>query len=263
VSLVQPELHQLQRAFISATYAGSDATFPGVIAEAGIPAGVRLNIYRNNTITNLCNALKADYPVLERLVGNDFFLYAARCYIAQTPSRSGDINDYGDDFPKFIAGFPAASTLPYLGDVAYLERAWKRSYYAADAEAIDALQLSVVALERLSVLRFNLHPAVQLLSSPYPVTRIWSANQFHSEPAEQIDLDAGAELILLQRVVGSVEITLLPPVEYVWLVALRDGHCLDAAIEAAYSVTDAFDLASCLEKHVKQGSFVGFTAEGN
>ncbi|MGB9151295.1 MAG: DNA-binding domain-containing protein, partial [Burkholderiales bacterium] len=65
------------------------------IVEHRIAADDRLDIYRNNAFSNLRGALQAVYPVVNRLVGADFFNHAANEYIGMTPSVSGDLHDYG------------------------------------------------------------------------------------------------------------------------------------------------------------------------
>ena len=253
MSLAPPELKTLQRAFHTPT-----GTLLPWIVENNIGADMRLGIYRNNTISNLCNALQADYPVVEKLVGTDFFRHAAKTYVADTPSLNGDINDYGDDFPRVIAGFPAAAGLPYLGDVALLERAWKESFYSADANAADCTTLAELPPERFGVLHFRLHPALRLVSSSYPILQIWCANQGDADSAADINLNAGAEWILVQRPGDCVEMSLLNHAEFDWLFALSEGRSLAEAVDAAFSVLDTFDLAPCLHRHIEQGSFVGY-----
>ena len=53
------------------------------------------------------------------------------------PSRSGDLNDYGEDFADFLADYPHARELSYLPDVARLEWLVQIVYYAADAPTPD------------------------------------------------------------------------------------------------------------------------------
>jgi Putative DNA-binding domain len=262
-------LPELQRAFRTRIYGEKNhapnyvnsAALHEMVVENGLSADARLGIYCNNTVSNLCNALKADYPVVERLVGGDFFRHAAKSYIAGSPSLSGDINDYGDDFPEFLAAFPAATNLPYLGDVARLERAWKQVFYAADAVAADFSSLAELPQDYLGDLHFQLHPALRLVTSPYPVMQIWRANQSDASIAEEICLDGQPEHVLLRRINGQVEMVLLTLAEYEWLAALSSGGNLADAVDAAFSRQDDFDLAVCLQRHLAQGSFIAYTLE--
>ena len=261
---VLPEsLPELQRAFCTAIMSDDGGTasiaLREVVVEAGLAADVRLDIYRNNTISNLCNALRADYPAVASLVGDEFFAHAARAYIAATPSTSGDINDYGDGFPEFIAALPALIDLPYLGDVASLELAWKQVFYAPAAEPIDLVSLAGLAPEHLGNLRFRMHPALRLVSSDYPVLQIWQANQPDVAASGVIDLRLGGERILLLRVNDRVMLNTVSSAEYAWLAALQSGSSLADAVDAAFAQEDSFEFASCLQRYVMRGAFTGLT----
>ena len=248
------DLRELQRAF----HAPNSPVAEWIVGNH-MDADTRLGIYRNNSVSNLCAALQADYPVVEKLVGREFFRHMAKTYIADTPSLSGDINDYGDDFTEFIADFPAAAALPYLADVARLEQSWKQCFYAGDEEAIDVAAFATLSTERMAELRFGLHSTVRLLSSTYPVMQLWSANQSDAEPESEINLDSGAEWIFLRRVDGQVQVSLLSQAEFTWLAALSGDSTLAEAVEAAFAVSDNFDLAPCLQRHLAQGAFAEYS----
>lgn len=142
--------------------------------------GERLAIYRNNWQTNLCQALRLSYPVVERLVGREFFDYCGRNFIAAWPSRSANLDDYGREFPAFLSAFPSASTLPYLGDVAALEA------------AIDSIGATDDQHKQLR------------LDSPYPILKIWQSNQPGCATDDCINLDAGADHLLIRHEQGEV-----------------------------------------------------------
>ena len=73
-------LREAQTQFAAAVLDGSDPVYA---------------VYRNNVRTCLGRALADAYPVVERLVGEEFFRHTAYRYIAQHPSRSGDLNAFG------------------------------------------------------------------------------------------------------------------------------------------------------------------------
>lgn len=135
----------------------------------------RFDIHRNNWRGNLRAALRAGYPVIERLVGADFFNYCADAYIDAHPSQSSNLENYGEVFAPFLGEFPAASSLPYLVDVARLEF------------AIDELLTAHENDDHI------------VLCSPFPILKIWQANQPGADPDLVIDLDAGGEKLLLRR----------------------------------------------------------------
>ncbi|MEO3387067.1 DNA-binding domain-containing protein [Mesorhizobium sp. CAU 1741] len=160
----------------------------------------RFSVYRNNVISGLIDALAGSFPVVQRLVGVAFFRAMAREYVVGCPPRSPVLMHYGDRLPAFIAGFPPAAGLPYLGDVAALEAARIRAYHAADRRALAPADVDAAG-------SIALHPAAQLIRSPFPIHSIWTANQPGSQP---VAISLGrAQSVLLTRPEMTVHCHLL------------------------------------------------------
>jgi hypothetical protein len=218
-------------------------------------AAARLAIYRNNVFSNYRKALREAYPVVLRLVGEDFFRQACDAYARECPSQSGDLNDFGDRFPEFLAHYAPAAGLAYLADVAGLEWAVERALYAADAPRLAAAELAAFPPDRLTDLRLDLQPAAQLLASEYPIARIWEVNQPGFSGDQSVSLDQGGDRVLVRRRDLGVEVVRLDADEYVWLSALQCGATLgEAYVEAAQAISQ-FDLEACLRRHVLGGTF--------
>src|SRR5262249_41130955 len=121
--------------------------------------------------------LTARFPVVQRLVGDDFFREMARVYVTAMPPRSPIMWHYGETFPAFIDGFEPAGPIPYLGDVARLEMARGHAYHASDAVPVRIDAFASCPPERLAGSRVRFHPSVSIISSRHPVFSIWYANQ--------------------------------------------------------------------------------------
>lgn len=250
-------LRELQEAFGRAVLdPASAAALARVVLGGEIGVARRLQVYRNNVFASLRGALEAVYPVVARLVGDDFFRFAAHDYARAVPSASGDIHDFGAEFPEFLGGLPQAQGLPYLSDVARLEWAYHRVFHAADHAPLDPRGLTAVPPERWGDLRLRLHPASRLLASPYPVLRIWEVNQpgFPGEPS--VDLGAGASWVLVVRPSETVEVRSLRPGEFALLAALAGDETLLAAVERALDVEPGLDPVGSLTRHVARGVLV-------
>ena len=148
----------------------------GVIRPDGTQATKRFDVYRNNVVTSLIDALGAGFPAVHALVGEDFFKAVAGVYVRQHPPTSPLMIFYGEAFPAFLRAFEPAQAVPYLADVAALERARREAYHAADDPIGDPSPLAELAADRLMETRFHLHASVRLVSSPYPVFSIWRFN---------------------------------------------------------------------------------------
>jgi hypothetical protein len=222
-------------------------------ASAPLPAAIRAHgknapekrfaVYRNNVVSSLISALAARFPVVQRLVGEEFFRAMARVYVVEEPPRSPVLLQYGDTFPGFLENFAPAAEIEYLADVARLELARGRAYHAADAMPIDAAVLALLAPEELDGLRLALHPSVSLLESPFPIVSIWEAHQ----AAEVAPVrEWGPEAALVARPALEVEVWRLPPGGYSLMSRLAGGTALAAAAEAASAATTDFDLVANL-----------------
>src|SRR3990167_10192357 len=103
---------------------------------------MNLAIYRNNIFATLMHTLKATYPLTLVLLGKDFFAMAAREYIRQYPSRSGNLHDYGEYFGNFLATYQPVHELIYLAEVAEFEWAFHTIYHAPNHPPFAAHSLT-------------------------------------------------------------------------------------------------------------------------
>ena len=91
-------LRELQLGFAEAIFGEGANDFAQEVVVDGLSSGRRLAIYRNNVFGNFSKALQSVYPVVEQLVGEGFFKFAAAEYISRYPSQSGDLHHYGKQF---------------------------------------------------------------------------------------------------------------------------------------------------------------------
>ena len=96
---------------------------PGVTARDPSQAERRFAVYRNNVAVGLTEALRAGFPVVEKLVGATFFAAMVGIFLRNNPPQSRIMMLYGDRLPQFVADFPPLAAYPYLADVARIELA--------------------------------------------------------------------------------------------------------------------------------------------
>lgn len=259
-----PSLRELQHRFADALFADPGAAPAFAIAGAH-SAAARIAIYRRNVFANYRNALGATYPVVQRLVGEPFFITAVDDFVRAHPSRGGDLNVYGDAFGAFLAGYRPARELPYLADVARLEWAIDEANRAADstwAPDIVLGTLAIAAPERLPALRMHLEPSCRLIASAFPVLRIWQVNQPGYDGDESVSLDEGPDHLLVRRAAEGIALQRIAAAEFAWLATLAARASLALAIERAQGVAAAFDLGAALHAYIGNGTIAAIVDHG-
>lgn len=218
----------------------------GLISSNGSDPELRFAVYRNNVMVSLIDALADTFPVVEALVGEEFFRAMARVFAQANPPRSRLMVYYGDTFADFVASFPPAAPVPYLADVARLEMARVRAYHAADVAPIqtEALQAALADPEQLVSLRLHVHPSVQVIDSSFAVVSLWAAHQ-GALCIGAVDPDV-AQTALVFRHGLDVDTLELPAGEGQFVRTLQAGKSLRDAAGAAGSSDAEFDLSHAL-----------------
>jgi hypothetical protein len=246
-------LNKLQTDFVAGIFGTHRNVAALGIAETNISAAERLAIYRNNTFSNLRGAMQSIYPVVNRLVGDDFFHQAASEFVRATPSTSGDLHDFGESFADFLSSYKAAEPLVYLPDVAKLEWSCHRVFHAADHAGLDLKKIRVISPEQYGELYFDLHPASALLESNFPTLKIWQVNQDAYAGDQSVDLKQGGNHLLVSRDDRfTVKVESLSSGDYVFLNTLNEKNKLEVAAEHAFSADEKFDLGASLQRFVAQ-----------
>jgi uncharacterized protein len=225
----------------------AQARFAGELLGHGGPPGMA--VYRGNVFGNWAQVLESTYPIVRRIVGDEFFRGMAREYARQYPSASGDLNEYGAQLAAFVADFPHTQDLPYLSDVARMEWLAHRAYYAEDAEPFGFGTVNESS-------RLALAPACALLASDWPLARIWTMHQDDYEGGIDVDLGAGPDRILVHRPKWRAQVRALAPGDYRFLDMARAGMTLGEALEAAAAEDPGFDPALALAGWVDAGVIV-------
>jgi hypothetical protein len=226
------------------TLSRPQSEFAAALLGGGGPPGMA--VYRGNVFGNWAQALACAYPIVRKIVGEDFFRGLARAYASEHPSTSGDLNEYGEQLAPFVSRFPHTLDLPYLPDVARMEWLAHRAYYAEDGASFDLQGLDGSSLLRLT-------PPSALLASRWPLARIWTAHQDDYEGTIDVDLGAGPDCILVHRPGWRAHVRSLAPGDYRFLEALRRRSTLESALEAAAAEDGAFDASLALVRWVDAG----------
>ncbi|MDR0782066.1 MAG: DNA-binding domain-containing protein [Pseudomonadales bacterium] len=242
----------------------SDAADTALLAAVDDPAAARrqglgLRVYRNNVLYSLCEALRAQFPAVARVVGPAFFGALARDYVRAQPPCEPSLTLYGEGLAAFIERSPHCASLPWLSALARLEWLCQRALHAADSPALSLVQLQLCDPLLLGQVRLQLADSAALLHSAYPIDQIWTA-QFEAEP-EMITLTLNTERwLLILRVGEQAQVITLDPAVFELLRRLQEGATLEAAWSATATLLQRGDaeLPTILAYLLTLGVFTAF-----
>lgn len=235
----------------------------GLQAWNGSDPSARLAVHRNNVVSSLIDAVADTFPVVQQLVGDEFFRAMASEFVRRHPPRSRVLAHYGAEFAGFVAGFEPARAVPYLADVARLERARVLAYHAADADPLSAelLGAALSSGQDLGALQLVCHPSTSVVVSAHAIVSVWAA---HQGDGDLSDVEPAApESALVVRPGMDVLVLRLPPGAAGFVVALQAGAGLaDAAATAAGEAAD-FDLPNVLALLMRHGALMSVHFPGS
>lgn len=219
------------------------------------PAGKRFDVYRNNVVMSLKEALSESFPVIEKLLGVQNFSSLAGLYVRAHPPQDPRMMLFGQAFPAFLEGFAPLQHLGYLGDVARLELAQRHSYHASDASPVDPALFGSLPPEQLASATLRFAPAVHLIRSPWPILDIWHFNMTPDAPKPS----AIAQDVLITRIEFDPAMHALPPGAGDLIEALQAGAPLGAALETLQTRHPDFDFPSLLGLLLQTGAITALT----
>ena len=126
-------------------------------------------VYRNTSARGTVEALRAAFPTVDMLLGEDMFDQVALDYRQERPPTGPVLTEYGGGFPDFLARQPWTCDLPYLADVAQLDWLWLDSFLTADKLAPPPIAPGPP--------RIFLHPAARFTWLTTPAMTIWLAHR--------------------------------------------------------------------------------------
>jgi Putative DNA-binding domain len=254
-------LRELQTTFRRAILEGDERAAARMVAEvepSGLPAQERLAVYRNNVFAALSDTLRETFPVVLRLVDARFFSYVAHEFIRAHPPSVPTLTEYGGTFPDFLASFPPCRDLVYLPDVARLEWLMNLAALAPDEPALAPAALSAIASEQAGNLGVRLAHSYCYLDSPWPIDRIWRANQ-EGAGEETIALGAGGACLEVSRRNGIVMLRAMDKAEFAFRAALSAGLTLADALDRALAADHNFPAQDALAALFREGAVAVLT----
>lgn len=227
-----------------------------VAAAIAAPVDGALAIYRNTALAGLVEALAANFPVVRALVGEAMFEAIAVDHATAHPPHSPILAHYGVVFPDWIEEQHWATDLPYLSDVARVERLHGEALFAADDEPLDSAAFARLAPHEWTQARLTLHPATRFACSRWPSAGLWLAHRDGGDPAA---IGWHPECVLVSRFGHAVRVEAIAPSAHRFLLSLARGATVAAAVEATLAAFPDADIAAGFSLLLNRGAFAALT----
>jgi hypothetical protein len=199
----------------------------------------RLNIYRNNIFGNFLSVLSSTFEVSKKIIGEKKFRKLVEEYQKKYPSKSGNLNDYCDNFPKILKKVKPA----FIFDLSKLELALHKAYYSGDVKDFSINNFHKINPEKFCNLTFSLHPSCFLIKSEFPIFTIFNKKKKL--------LKKQAEFVLIDRALGICQARALTILEFLFLENLKKKKTLFQAYKNIIKITKKeFDIGSMLSKFI-------------
>ena len=215
------------------------------------PAVGGIAVYRNTVLHGAVEALRANFPVVEQIVGTEMFEAVAVDYAAECPPQHPVLALYGATFPDWLDQQAWINGLPYVADVAGIERLRIESMFAVDADALSIEDIR--GCKDWQSLNLSLHPAARFDWFASPAMKIWLA---HQQPIDgTMDFDWQAEGALFTRPCFSVEPLLLDGACHSFLFGIRAGESVGTATSTTLHVYPDSDIRTLFATLINAGAF--------
>jgi hypothetical protein len=151
-----------------------------IAGSKGLSARDRLRIYANAYFYRLLDIFKEDFSCTYTVLGDVNFHNLITGYLIEYPPSEPSVLYAGRHLPHYLETIcgparAAVAHVPFLADLARLERACIEVFHGADAEALEQKSLRGLTPESWPMLRIWLHPAAQIFDIEWRIDALMTA----------------------------------------------------------------------------------------
>lgn len=217
-----------------------------------------LSIYRNTVYKGLADALAASFPSVVAVVGSDWMREASVLFAREHPPERAILVDYGEAFPDWLSKFKPAVDMPYLADLARLDRLWIEAHLAADHSSLAIDFAARPLIQSFEALGLNLIASARLACFDHSIPDLWQALR-GPETIEELELEAVWQAVLIWRPGHEVQIKRLTPKAHAFLSACQAGKSFAVAATETSDVDGPVDLSHVFVDLISSGVFAAMT----
>lgn len=172
-----------------------------------LPASRALEVYREDYLVRMSEALRNTYRSVHSVLGDEDFFSAALEYLKKHPSTFSDLDEYGEGFETFLQTHPLTGGYPFLPELAHFEWTFRLVFHSRECQGLGALELGQALTDE--TMKIVLSPSVFALAYNYSVESIYSSGD------EETELDySNEQFILMFKKNSFVKMHLLSKNQY-------------------------------------------------
>lgn len=210
---------------------GQEEHLPFIKVNGVITTSDRLTVHRDTVFNNLTSSLRITYPGIWRLLGEDCAYGVAMAYshdYVNLTSRSA-MDDFGENFPQFLANFPSIKHLQYLPDFARLELLRAKSYRAIMQAPLAIEQLQAYFESGIESCQILLNASIYFLQSEYPLMNIQEL--LDNPDSVELSLQKQECFLVVCRTSGKTETLFLEARPWNFLRSISNGNSVSTAMD--------------------------------
>lgn len=223
-------LRELQEQLQTHLLSGDMRITQRIVGTPRVNAPTRLRIYADAYRLRLLEALRADFPALHTLAGDEEFERIGRAYIDAYPSGHFSIRYFGAQLAAFLQADEFWRSVPVFAEMAAFEWALGLSFDAADSPLVGVEDMAAIPPQDWGRMRFGLHSSLQRLELRWNVPVLWKAIDEEQSPQAPLARDYPQAWVVWRRELRTLFRSL--SVDEAWAIdSLREGEHFAAMCE--------------------------------
>jgi|CXWL01.1.fsa_nt_gi hypothetical protein len=220
-----------------------------------LDAGQQFAIYSDGYRIRLAQAIRSDYPILFKLLGDAEFDSLALAYIEQNPPTSYNLDFYPHKFAEFVS---RNYNDTFSVELATLEATIAEVFMLPDSEPLSADSLSGVSAEDFGEMRLKLRTAHKLLRFNYQISDWLTAARSSENNLPPIPSPSSSWLLVLRHN-NEVQRHNLSAQEFSMLQHISSGKNVSDALDATL---DEHESHAAIIINNLQGWFANWVTNG-
>ncbi len=216
-----------------------------VLGDERLSAADRVDIYANMYFYRLLDALKEDFPATLAVLGADNFHNLVTGYLLEYPPTEPSLYYCGRYLADYLRDHPLSENVPFIADLARLERSSVEVFHGADAPVLESDALRAVAPADWPAMKLTIHPSTQILALDWRVAELLRAVEENRpwQPAER-----GAVKVLVWRCNARVFHRELEHAEADALEAASRGAAFAEICDVVAASADGHDAVAAMNR---------------